>query len=108
MKKYSYRTIWSLEDGEYVGLCAEFPSLSWLADSPSDALAGIYDLVEKIVDDMDKSGEKLPDSFGEKDFSGKFMVRVPPEVHRDLSMKAAEQGVSLNRLISSRLASNSL
>jgi len=28
---YTYRITWSDEDGEYIGLCSEFPSLSWLA-----------------------------------------------------------------------------
>jgi predicted HicB family RNase H-like nuclease len=37
-------------------------------------------------------------------FSGKFMVRVPPELHRRLTMEAAEAGVSLNRLASSKLS----
>ena len=37
-------------------------------------------------------------------YSGKFMVRVPPEVHRRLAIQAAESGVSLNRLVSSKLA----
>jgi predicted RNase H-like HicB family nuclease len=27
MDKYTYRVTWAEEDGEYVGLCAEFPSL---------------------------------------------------------------------------------
>ena len=29
-KLYTYRVLWSEEDAEFVGLCAEFPSLSWL------------------------------------------------------------------------------
>ncbi len=29
-KQYTCRVTWSAEDNEYVGLCAEFPSLSWL------------------------------------------------------------------------------
>ena len=41
MDKYTYRVMWSEEDGEYVGLCAEFPSLSWLAKTQKEALAGI-------------------------------------------------------------------
>lgn len=32
--KYTYRITWSEEDGEYVGLCAEPPSLSWLSQTP--------------------------------------------------------------------------
>jgi predicted HicB family RNase H-like nuclease len=39
-----------------------------------------------------------------RSYSGKFIVRIPPEVHRALAIKAAEQGISLNRFISARLA----
>jgi predicted HicB family RNase H-like nuclease len=38
-----------------------------------------------------------------RNFSGKFMVRVPPETHRKLVLGAAESGVSLNRFIASKL-----
>jgi hypothetical protein len=38
---YTYRVTWSSDDNEHVGLCAEFPSLSWLAPSPEKALSGI-------------------------------------------------------------------
>ena len=31
---YTYRVTWSSEDNESVGLCEEFPSLSWLAAHP--------------------------------------------------------------------------
>lgn len=34
----------------------------------------------------------------------RFRVRIPPEVHRALAMQAAEQGGSLNRLASAKLA----
>lgn len=39
--KYTYQTTWSEDDNEYVGLCFEFKSLSWLADTPEKALKGI-------------------------------------------------------------------
>jgi hypothetical protein len=38
--KYTYRVTWSEDDNEYVGLCAECPSLSWLADTVSCSLHG--------------------------------------------------------------------
>jgi hypothetical protein len=49
---YSYRADWSPEDGEYVGLCVEYPSLSWLARTPEAALAGIRKVVGEVVADM--------------------------------------------------------
>ena len=101
---YTYRVTWSPEDGEHVGLCAEFPSLSWLDRSPDAALKGIRVLVADTVADMKKNGEAIPDPLAEKRYSGEFRVRIPPEQHRALAIKAAEQGVSLNRLVSMKLA----
>lgn len=102
--KYTYRVTWSDEDAEYVGLCAEFPSLSWLARSPESALKGIRKVVAEVVADLALNGEPVPEPIATKGYSGKFMVRVPPEVHRHLAMQAAEAGVSLNRLASAKLS----
>ncbi|MBM4325215.1 MAG: toxin-antitoxin system HicB family antitoxin [Deltaproteobacteria bacterium] len=102
--RYTYRITWSEDDNEYVGLCAEFPSLSWLAKKPEAALKGIRKLVEDAVNDMQKERESVPEPIACRHYSGKFMVRVPPQVHRKLAIQAAESGVSLNRLASSKLS----
>lgn len=101
--RYTYRVTWSEQDQEHVGLCAEFPSLSWLEKTPEDALKGIRKLVRNCIADMKRDKEEIPEPLAAKQFSGKFMVRVPPETHRKLAIQAAESGVSLNRLVSSRL-----
>lgn len=101
---YTYRVTWSPEDDEHVGLCAEFPSLSWLAPTPSGALQGIRRIVAEVVADLAEAGEPVPEPLASRPFSGRFLVRVPPEVHRELALEAAEAGVSLNRLASARLA----
>ena len=102
--RYTYRVTWSDEDAEYVGLCAEFPSLSWLASSPEAALKGIRRVVAQAVEDMEAHGERTPQALALRHFSGHFVVRVPPETHRRLTLEAAENRVSLNRLASARLA----
>ncbi len=102
--KYTYRVTWSEEDSEYVGLCIEFPSLSWLAATQEAALRGIRRVVTDVVADMQASGESVPEPLSTRRFSGKFMIRIPPDMHRELSIEAAEAGVSLNRLASAKLA----
>ena len=102
--KYTYRVTWSEDDSEYVGLCIEFPSLSWLAASPETALRGIRRVITDVVADLKASGESVPEPLSTRKFSGKFMIRIPPAVHRELSIEAVEAGVSLNRLASAKLA----
>jgi predicted HicB family RNase H-like nuclease len=101
--RYTYRVTWSEEDHEYVGLCAEFPSLSWLASTPEAALRGIREVVGEVVADLEAKGELVPEPIATKQYSGKFLVRVPPELHRRLALEAAEAGVSLNRIASEKL-----
>ena len=101
---YTYRVAWSVEDGEHVATVAEFPSLSWLAPTPVEALAGLADVVRDVLADLAASGEPVPEPLSERTYSGRFVVRVPAEVHRRLVREAAEQHVSLNRLVSDRLA----
>lgn len=101
--RFTYRVTWSEEDEEYVGLCAEFPSLSWLAASPEEALAGIRAVVADAVIDMQGNDESVPEPIATRRFSGRFMVRIPPELHRRLALEAAEAGISLNRLASAKL-----
>ena len=101
--KYTYRVTWSGDDNEYVGLCAEFPSLSWLARTPETALKGIRKLVADVLSEMEINGEPVPEPIACRHYSGKFMVRITPDVHRKLAIQAAESGVSLNRIVSSKL-----
>lgn len=102
--RYTYRVTWSEEDGEYIGLCVEFAGLSWLASDPEAALHGIRQVVADVVADLQKNGEPVPEPLAAKKFSGNFMVRVPPELHRHLVLEAAEAGISLNRLASDKLS----
>ena len=62
---YTYRITWSAEDSEHVGLCAEFPSLSWLAPTPEEALSGIQRLVRECLADMHTTGETVPESIAD-------------------------------------------
>lgn len=54
---YTYQVAWSTEDAENVATVAEFPSLSWLAPTPVEALSGLLDLVRDAVADMVASSE---------------------------------------------------
>ena len=101
---YTYRVTWSEEDQEYVGLCAEFSSLSWLDQTPEEALKGIRKIVADVVTDLVSNGESVPEPLATKKYSGKFQVRVTADTHRALAIKAAEKKISLNGLVSERLA----
>src|SRR6185295_14506911 len=94
---FTYRVSWSEEDGEHVGTCLEFPSLSHLADDPEAALRGVRKLVADVVADLRANDEAVPQPLADTPYSGKFITRIPPELHRQLALEAAQEQISLNR-----------
>ncbi|NEG88872.1 type II toxin-antitoxin system HicB family antitoxin [Bifidobacterium aerophilum] len=102
--RYVYRIHWSNDDDGFVATVAELPGLRFVAQSSVDALAGLRLLAAERVAAMRSQGQEVPEPFEDRHYSGRFVVRVPPETHRRLVIEAAEQGVSLNRLVQSRLA----
>ena len=102
---YTFRVIWSAEDQEFVGLCAEFPSLSYLDQDQVVALKGITGLVKDLVNRLESEQEQVPLPISERSYSGSLEIQITPELHRSLAIAAAEQNVDLNRLISDRLQS---
>ena len=103
-KHFAYRVLWSEKDQKFVGLCAEFPSLAWPDTGQEAALRGIVALVKDTVAAREAGGKKIPSPLSLRNYSGKFQMRTTPQMHRQLALRAAEAGVSLNRFINSRLA----
>jgi predicted HicB family RNase H-like nuclease len=104
INKYSYKVVWSEEDGEYVGLCLEFPSLSALKSTPEAALKEIRFVVDKCVNSLVREKHPIPEPLSLKKFKGNLTLRVSPDIHRKIAQEAAEAGVSINQYILSKLA----
>ena len=101
--RYTYRVTWSAEDKEFVTTCLELPSLSWLATTQEEALAGLRDLVTDVVTDLRDTGEPVPEPLSTRVYSGKFNLRVGEQLHRRLAIEAAEEHLSLNQYVVRRL-----
>jgi predicted HicB family RNase H-like nuclease len=65
-----------------------FPSLSYLAENRYQALEGITNLVQEVVADLEINGEEIPEPISQRSYSGKFQVRIPPELHRKIVLSA--------------------
>ena len=58
--RYSFSVTWSAQDGEFIGLCAEFSSLSWLDPYRDKSRSGIERLVFDVLQDISSTGEVIP------------------------------------------------
>ncbi len=106
VNRYKYTVVWSDEDQEYVATCAEFGLLSHLDESQETALVGIKEVVGTAIELLRSEGKQIPEPFSGREYSGKFNVRVPKDLHRLLATQAHEKGVSLNQLVTQKLASH--
>ena len=104
VKHYRYHVHWSEEDEAFVAKVTEWPSLGTHGDTMAGALEEMEDLLVGLLEEMEAEGEPYPMPLSSKSYSGKFVVRIPPRLHAELVVGAAEQGVSLNQYVTLKLA----
>jgi len=103
-REYLYSVVWSEEDEAFIGRVLEFPSLAAHGSTQAKALSEIRSVVQHTFEDLQDGGEEVPVPLNKRPYSGKLNVRLPKYLHRQLAIEAAEEGVSLNQLISTKLA----
>jgi hypothetical protein len=68
-----------------------------------EALSSIDNAIDSWINTAKEKGRVIPNPRlrkNEDEYSGKLMIRIPKKLHRDLSNKSDEEGISLNQLIS--------
>ncbi|MDR0908948.1 MAG: type II toxin-antitoxin system HicB family antitoxin [Spirochaetaceae bacterium] len=101
--KYTYRVEWSEEDNTHVAHCLEFPSLMAHGATAGVALNEIENVVQESIKWMEEDNEVIPEPLGLKHFNGNLTLRIPRAVHRELAIRSAEEGVSMNKYILARI-----
>ncbi len=103
-EEYSYTVAWSQEDNAFIGRVTEFPSLAAHGSTQEKALRETRTVVAYVLEDLLATGEPVPAPIGRREYSGKLNVRMPKDLHRRLAVESERQGVSLNTLITTKLA----
>lgn len=103
MPEYTYRAMWSPGDRSYIGSCLEFPGFRGRGQTAGEATAAVEKLVNADVAAAVGTGWQPPDSLTDRTYSGRFVVRMSPELHAHLAVEAAEQRVSLNHWVLQKL-----
>lgn len=92
------------EDGTYYVSVEELPGCASMGDTPEEAMAMIEEAMEGWIESNLERGLEIPLPESMKEYSGKFLVRVPASLHRRLVEQAKKEGVSLNQLVVSLLS----
>ncbi len=101
MKKKSDRYLkiveWSDEDSCYIG---RVPGLT-LGGVHGDDEAKVYTKLCQVVEDWikiyEQDGDPLPPATAQKNYSGKFNLRVGKDIHEQIAVTALKKGQSLNK-----------
>lgn len=101
--KYKIEINWSAEDEAYIVCVPELPGCVTHGETPEYALRMAHEAIEGYIESLKSRGLPVPKPLAERKFSGKIPLRVDPTLHRDLASRANIEGVSLNKLIESRL-----
>jgi predicted HicB family RNase H-like nuclease len=101
VNRYTYRAEWCSEFGEYIGRCLELPWLSQRGPTLKEAIASVEHAVDEYLAEREKI---VPPPLTDRKFSGRFVVRTSPMLHARLAVEAAEQNVSMNQWVVSKLA----
>ena len=107
VEQYLYSVGWSEEDAAFVARVAEFSSLAAHGDTLEDVLREIKTVVGFVLQDLEETGEFVPEPFGKRSFSGRLVLRMPEYLHRKLALESIQEGISLNQLLNLKLEAKS-
>lgn len=100
-KKYKYVVIvrWSEEDQGYGIEVPELPGCFSFGKTPQEAIKNATDAIQSWMESAEEAKIPIPEPMTTKKFSGTFNLRLSPELHRELAIKAKKKSRSLNSYI---------
>lgn len=101
--RYAKFVEWSDEDKCFIGRCPEIMLGGIHGSDEAKVYTDLCQAVVEMITLIHADHGDLPAPSTGKNFSGKFVVRVEPDLHRRLALKARAAGESLNSFIEKKL-----
>lgn len=92
------------DEGDWLAHFVELPNISAFAESPSEAVRELKEAWEAVKESYRESGQAVPVAPVNREYTGRFSLRIDKRVHRALAVEAAQAGISLNALVAQKLA----
>lgn len=103
-RRYLKVVEWSAADNAFVGSAPPIIGHCCHGETEAEVVGKLTLIVEEWVEILLRDGTPLPEPSAGKTFSGKFLVRVSPELHRKAALKAMARGESLNQFVAEAIA----
>jgi len=98
-RRYVKVVEWSEEDEVYIGSAPPLIGQSCHATTEAEVLAQLNTIVQEWVEILLTDGKPLPEGTANKEYSGKFVVRIDPALHKKAALQAMARGESLNQFV---------
>jgi predicted HicB family RNase H-like nuclease len=95
---------WSDEDRCFVGRCPGLFFGGVHGNDETEVYRELCRAVEEWIEMLSSDRKPLPAPTAGKTYSGKFLVRVSPELHQKAAIQAMARNESLNQFVASALA----
>ena len=104
--RYSVTLRPMVEEGGYFAEVPDLPGCGADGDTPIEALENVCNAISAWIKFAKKRGQPVPEPTHEKAASGRWLQRVPKTLHRQLTIRARSEGISMNQLVTYLIASN--
>lgn len=102
-RRYKYMIIELSEDGDvgYEAIIPKFPNICIMADTPNEIHKFVIEDIAEMIEEYKKDGIPIPppDFFPNKKYSGKFVLRIEPDLHESIVYTAHSEGKTLNQFL---------
>jgi len=104
LRPYKRLLIPDPKTGTFTAMIEEFPGCITEGSSPDEAYSRLETVAAGWIEAAAELGQKIPDPQEENTYSGKFPLRLPKSVHRDVAIAAEQDGVSMNQFVLTAVA----
>lgn len=94
---YRLEIVPDTEEGGYVARYPELPGCITVGDTPEEAVRNAEDAKESWLKAAIEDGADIVEPLELEEYSGQFRLRMPRSLHRSLSIRSKEEGVSMNQ-----------
>lgn len=97
--KYRVHIRYSAEDAGFIATVPELSGCSAFGPTLDEAAREVQEAAEAWIETAHEMRREVPDPSVERAYSGKLILRMPPELHRALDEAATDAHTSLNQYL---------
>jgi predicted RNase H-like HicB family nuclease len=107
LQKYKMDIQWSEADCAYLGSIPELEGCITHGDTPEQAMEMLQEAGLLYLQTLLDDGDEIPVPLSLRNYSGKFQLRITPQLHAKLAQLAKSCNKSLNSYVESILSEHS-